>query len=167
MTIPDFETLVIERLVQCLNEIDGINMVFENPPLLPVGISDVPFAYPQVGQMVNSIPNQQFGAGRVVVTRSYPVKVYGPTGDGDKDGDRGVGSIGYRALRLLIAPIRNYFTTHPLLQTDAGNKVNPLAGMHQDLAFTEGGIEYDQTEGRYVLRFDLTITMSAVNRTTA
>lgn len=166
-TIPDFETLVIQRLVVCLGEITGIRFVSENPPTLDAGISDVPYAFPLVGQMINAIPTQQYGAGRVVVTRIFTVKVLGVTGDKDKDGARGIGSAGYKALRLLIAPIRQYWADHPRLQTDEGSKLNELVNMHQDLLFQEGGIEYDANEGRYVLRFNLTITMSAVNITTA
>jgi hypothetical protein len=165
MTLPDFETLVIERLVVCLGEISGINYVLENPPVGEVGLSSVPYAFPLVGAMVNTIPEQTRGAGRLVVTRNYPIIIEADKGERDQDGTRGEGSKGYRALRLLIAPIREYFLTHPLLQTDAGDNTDPLSYMHGDLAFQEQGIE--DRFGRYALRINLIVTMSAVNTTTA
>lgn len=160
MTLPDFETLVIERLVVCLGEIPGIRFVSENPPTLKAGISDTPYAFPLVGAMLSSIPQQADGAGRVVVTRIYTVKVFGvPTND-DKDGARGMGSLGYKALRLLMAPIRQYWTDHPFLETTTGDKSTGLRYMKEPLTYQEAGIEDDQAEGRYVLRFNLTISMS-------
>lgn len=165
MTLPDFETLVIERLVVNLGEISGIRYVLENPPVGPVGVSDTPYAFPLVGAMVNSIPEQTRGAGRIVVTRNYPIIIEAQKGESDTDGSRGQGSKGYKALRELIAPVREYFLTHPLLQTDAGDNTDPLQYMHGDLTFQEQGIE--DRFGRYALRINLIVSMSAVNITTA
>lgn len=162
MTIPDFETLVIERLVICLGEITGINAVFENPPTLDAGISSVPYAFPLVGAMVGSVPATT--AGRVIVTRTYTVKVLGSSVDKDKDGAAGIGSTGYRALRLLIAPIRDYFMKNASLETNAGRNINKLRYIQQQIAYQEGGIDLDANEGRYVLRFNLTVTMGAESK---
>lgn len=162
MTIPDFETVVIERLVVCLREITGINFVSENPPTLDAGISDVPYAFPLVGPMVSAVPATT--AGRVIITRIYTVKVLGKSLDQDKDGARGEGSIGYEALRLLMAPIRDYFMKNASLETNAGRNLNKLRYIQSQITYQEAGIEADAAEGRYVLRFNLTVSMGALSK---
>lgn len=159
MTIPDFETLVIERLVVCLREITQIAFVSENPTLMDAGISDVPYAFPLVGAMVSPVPAT--AAGHIVIDRIFTIKVFGVTGDKDKDGARGAGSSGYKQLRMLMAPLRTYFMEHASLETNAGNKVNKLQYIQRQIAYQEGGIEFDGNEGRYVLRFNLTVSMGA------
>lgn len=161
MTLPDFETLVIERLVICLGEISAINTVFVNPPIAPVGVSDAPYAFPLVGAMVNSIPVQATGAGRVVVTRNYPITVASSSMTKDTDGTRPNGSKGYEALRLLVAPIREYFLTHASLETDAGGGMNKLQYIQGQIIYQEQGIVQDRDEGRYALQITLTVSMGA------
>jgi len=159
--LPDFETLVIERLTINLSEIVGIKTVFENPPSMKAGVSDAPFAFPLVGGMVNSIPQQTTGSGRLVVTRNYPVSVFGIKLEQDADGERGEGAKGYKALRLLIAPVREYFMTHASLETDAGDKLDKLQYIQQQITLQEQGIALDDKENRYVLQFTLTVSMGA------
>lgn len=175
--IPDFESLIVARLRLNNREIQTANPTKLKTPFtqLPSGAVDMgafPFAAVRVGAMKNQIPNTS--AGQLIVIRDYIIHL--PVAPRDNTSD--TGSQGADALTVtlpMFAIIRNYYLSHPRLETDGtiSEQPTPLSALqyiHQDILFTDGGMLEMPTPGgvMYVgISYTLTIGMRGLVSRTA
>jgi hypothetical protein len=162
MTIPDFETLTVQRLQINAQEIAGMGRVYELGASLPAEIGELPVANISFGPLKQPIPLGSEGAGQVIVVRDYAIELaVTPVGTAFD-----VGNIGSSALSIVLpwfAIVRDYFMSHPRLQTDGINvaALGALRYLHGDLSFADSGmITITPAGGAALLGIKFTLTIA-------
>lgn len=159
--LPDFETLVVDRLYLIYHQIEGFKRREKREPVTAFGWNDVPAVYTLIGPMTNAIPADT--AGSYVVTRTYIVRVLGRPLATTNDVKRGAGAKALADLLPFFARLRNYFLWHPLLEVGSPED----AGYLEALAYLRNQIRFqDSGEGDVAgpggiphLAMDLTLTL--------
>jgi hypothetical protein len=162
-TIPDFQTLVCDRLYTIYGKIAGIQRREKYPPSFTIGLNDVPMLYTIVGNVLDPYPNRR--AGSFTIRRTYVVRLVGEPLGQSQDTARGAGARGYAALVPFIAVVYGYFLNHPLLEVGEVGDADyegPLQYMMQDVLITDTGVIDEQAPGglsNYTVDFPLIIEM--------
>lgn len=165
-TIPDFETLILDRLEICNGEIKqagDAKRVYRLPPVFALDVGECPALAVRPGRMRNRLPaNSQRQA---EVKRDYVVEVIAlPLGNTQDTGSKGADALA--AASLLFAKLRNYYMNHRRLETD-GTTQAKLAGlqyMNYDIEFDDGGFVVAKAPGgaeHIGIEFAITTSMSA------
>lgn len=160
ITLPDFETLIIDRLFLCCQEIPGLS-VFRLPPVIALTPEVFPICYPLVGPMTTAVPVESVGSGVITRTRDYVIRVLGdPVPETFEDSARG-GSTGLSNLLPYFNALYSYFVGHPKLQTTT---LDALRYMNRQMLISDGGFAQGEAPGgtmHFTINLVLTITMKA------
>jgi hypothetical protein len=112
---PDFETLVIQRLYICNQEIlAGAGRAYQLPPANPPGIGEFPIMYAEVGPMLQAVPRADSSAGKFMVERNYTIKTAVASLENTED----IGNLGVDALNNALDMIAK--------QSAAEDETSPL-----------------------------------------
>lgn len=162
ITLPDFETLILDRLKLCCDEIMGsTTRAFRLPPANALPPSAFPVCYALPGPMVDPVPMETIGAGSITVTRQYVIRLLGSPIANSMDASAQAGNQGFIDLTPYMNAFRQYFMGHPKLQTTT---LDALRYMHGQLSYIENGITQAPAPGgvdHFALEPTLTITMRA------
>ncbi len=160
ITLPDFETLVIDRLYLCCQEIPGLT-VFKLPPSIALEPGVFPICYPLVSTLTSPVPIETVGAGVITRTREYIVRIQGDPVASTQDNTVRGGAQGLINLLPYFNAGYQYFIGHPKLETATLDSLRYMNGqlLIYDTGFTEqpapGGTDH------FTINFVLTITMKA------
>lgn len=160
ITLPDFETLVIDRLYACCLEIVGLT-VFKLPPSFALNTNQFPACYALVGPMTNPIPIEQMGAGSITVVRDYVIRLIGDPMGSTIDNSATEGTSGLVNLLPYFNKLRSYFMGHPSLQTTTLDSLRYIA---EQILISDSGFVIHQGSGgadHFAIDLTLTITMRA------
>lgn len=160
ITLPDFETLVVDRLALCCAEISGVK-VFKQPPVNALPPEAFPICYTLVGPMLEPIPLEAVGAGRVATIQDYVIRLLGDPVGNTLDNSATDGAQGLVNLLPYFNRFRQYFIGHPALQTTTLDSLRYMSGQ---LLFTHSGLIERPGPGgadHFAIDFTLTIAMSA------
>jgi hypothetical protein len=156
ITLPDFETMVLDRLALNCAEIPGVK-VFRLPPAY--ALEEFPACYTLVGAMQTPLPIETMGSGRVGVQRLYVIRVLGSPATNTIDNVDGAGTQALIDLVPYFALFRNYFVGHPMLETTTLGSLQYMIGQlsYSDLGIVErpapGGVMH------FAIEISLVITM--------
>lgn len=136
MTLPDFESAVLDRIFLCWKDIATANTVkaYRLPPSHSFDINSFPNVMTIPAPMNQPIP--AIASGLITVSRNYISRLFicpWPQGDDPSD----TGSQPYLKAILWINIVRNYFLDKPRLQTSS---LPALQYMFQDLQFTDSAV---------------------------
>jgi len=160
ITLPDFETLVIDRLFLCSQNISGLT-VFKQPSANALNANQFPMCYTLVGPMLASIPVDTVGAGQIQVIRDYVVRLFGDPVASTLDNSATTGAQGLVNLLPYFNALRQFFIGHPKLQTTTLDALQYMAGQ---LLLSDSGLVIHQAPGggdHFAIDLTLTITMRA------
>jgi hypothetical protein len=140
MSLPDFETAIVNRLYLNNLEIGGFKRVLMQSPIMPLEIGEYPAAMVRVGALRQPIPTT--APGQVQISRDYiielPIAPYITSQDTKNQGADVLGLV-----LPWFAIVRNYYLNHPRLHTDGTptNAAQPaLPWIHGDIFFTDSGV---------------------------
>lgn len=157
ITLPDFETLVIDRLYLCCQEISGLT-VFKLPPANALNLNQFPMCYALVGSMLQPVPVDTIGAGQVQVQRDYVVRLFGDPVGSTLDNSTTDGAQGLVNLLPYFNRLRQYFIGHPKLETTTLGALQYIAG--QLLLMDAGFVIHPAPGGADHFAIDLTLTVA-------
>lgn len=160
IVLPDFETLVIDRLFLCCSEISGLK-VFKQSPVNALNANQIPFCYAFVGPMLEPTPVQAVGAGQITSFQDYVIRVFGDPVGSTLDNSATDGAQGLVNLLPYFSLFRSYFVGHPKLETTTEGALRYMSGQ---LLFTHGGVVEHPAPGgamHFAIDFTLTIGMRA------
>jgi hypothetical protein len=159
ITLPDFETLVVERLYLCCQEISGLT-VFKLAPVNSLPPETFPICYPWVAPMTESIPIETNGAGSITVKRDYVVRIQGDPVPSTQDNSTRGGAQGLVNLLPYFNLVRQYFIGHPKLETTTLGSLQYMSGQ---LTLYDGGFAEQPGPGggtdHFTINIPLSITM--------
>jgi hypothetical protein len=158
ITLPDFETLVVDRLELCNQAIGGLT-VFKQPPVNALPPQVFPICYTLVGPMLTPIPIETIGAGQITVIRDYVVRVFGDPVGSTLDNSPTAGAQGLVDLLPWFNRFRQYFIGHPKLETTTLGALNYMTGQ---LVLLDGGLSEKPAPGgadHFAIDITLTIAM--------
>jgi hypothetical protein len=157
ITLPDFETLVVDRLYLCCQEISGLT-VFKQPPVNALNLNQVPFSYAFVGPMQSPIPAETVGAGQIQVVRDYVIRLFGDPAENTLDNSPTAGAQGLVNLLPYFNMLRSFFIGHPKLETTTLGALRYMSGQ---LLLSDGGLtEHMAPGGARHFAIDLTLTLA-------
>lgn len=161
VTLPDFETLVLDRLALNCAEITGINQVFRLPPSFALPPEKFPICYPLVGAMADSIPMESSGSGRVQSTRTYVLRLLGSPATNTLDNTTDQGAQAIIDLVPFFNRFRSYFMGHQKLETTTLGSLQYMSGQ---LLYLDSGVVTRPAPGgvdHFAIEINLTLTMQA------
>jgi hypothetical protein len=167
LPLPDFETMVLDRLYLCCQEITGLNKVFRLPPANALNAESFPICYPLVGAVTEPFPISSDGAGRFKVARSYVLRVLGSPATNTVDNSATAGTQALIDLVPFFNRFRSYFMGHPSLETTT---LGALQYMSDQLLYSDLGIVNRPAPGdiqHFAIEITLVITMQAQVKTLA
>lgn len=137
MTIPDFETTLLDRLALCNTDILGAGHVWRLPPTYAKDVGEYPMVYAEPKGMREPIPNRSRSGGEVVVNRDYLISVFiAPTAPMDELQQR-KGAVALDKASTYLATFRDYYVN---LHADLSTATLPGLGLAQALQYSETGL---------------------------
>ena len=165
ITLPDFETLVIDRLYACCSEINELTSakmsVFKMSPSFALNPSQFPACFSFVGAMTTPTPIEQIGSGVNTRVRDYVIRILGDPYGSTIDNNATEGAQGPINLLPYFNAMYSYFLGHPSLQTTALDSLRYIA---EQILMSDSGFVIRPAPGgadHFAIDFTLTITMRA------
>lgn len=159
MTLPDFETTVLDRLELCNTDILGAGHVWRLPPTYEKNPSIVPMVYAYPRAMREPILNRAGSAGQVVVVRDYLMAVFIAPVTPRDDINAGEGMKALKDAVPYFATFRDYYVSaHPDLST----ATLPGLGLARALQYVDGGMDWTLVgpNGTVWVGFVITLTLA-------